>query len=578
MTFASLRLAEPLLAALTVEGYSVPTPIQAQAIPPILAGKDLLGCAQTGTGKTAAFALPLLQRVMIDSPHRPAVEPHRKRPTRALILSPTRELASQIGQSIRAYGGQTGVRYAVIFGGVGQGQQVESLRSGIDVLVATPGRLLDLMNQGHVDLRHVEFFVLDEADRMLDMGFIHDIRKVIAKLPTKRQNLMFSATMPTEIRQLANTILHQPAYVEIAPVASTADLIDQSVYHVRKENKPTLLAHLYEDLPMARALVFTRTKHGADRLVRKLRGDNIFAEAIHGNKAQNARQRSLNNFKSGKIPMLVATDIAARGIDVDGVTHVINYDIPNEPETYIHRIGRTGRAGASGMAIAFCDDGDERSFLRDIEKLIKKKIDVRDDQPAYAQNHKLAPISREVDHREPREARPQKEAKQHRKGQGVRRIPADGDARPQHAATHAHTPAHAHADKPVHAAKPIHAGKPSHASHHAASHKPSHAPKPKHAPHAARKDSPRDASPRDPATHEHRPAHTHASSGVLRRVPSAQHDQHPRPHTPRPAGQSHGGHASRPSQPRNRQHPAPFGSRHHRAAGKSSHQSGGARR
>lgn len=384
MTFASLRLAEPLLVALTGQDYTTPTPIQAKAIPPILEGKDLLGCAQTGTGKTAAFSLPLLQRVMLESPHRPSVEPHRKRQTRALILSPTRELASQIGQSIRTYGGQTGVRYAVIFGGVGQHAQVEALRSGVDVLIATPGRLLDLMNQGHVDLRHIEFFVLDEADRMLDMGFIHDIRKVVTKLPPKRQNLMFSATMPTEIRKLADSILHHPVYIEIAPVASTADLIEQSVCHVAKGDKPSLLAHLYHDLPMARTLVFTRTKHGADRLVRKLRGSDIHAEAIHGDKAQNARQRSLSNFKSGKIPMLVATDIAARGIDVDGVTHVINFDIPNEPETYVHRIGRTGRAGASGVAIAFCDHGDERGFLRDIEKLIRKKIEVRGDLPKFA--------------------------------------------------------------------------------------------------------------------------------------------------------------------------------------------------
>ena len=393
MTFASLRLAEPLLQALHAEGYSTPTPIQARAIPPILDGHDLLGCAQTGTGKTAAFSLPLLQRIMVEAPPPPAVHAthashhaprptHHRRHVRALILSPTRELASQIGQSIRAYGAKTGVRYAVIFGGVGQQPQVDALRSGVDVLVATPGRLIDLIGQQLVDLSHVEVFVLDEADRMLDMGFVHDVRRIISRLPVKRQNLMFSATMPAAIRGLADSFLRKPVYVEVAPVATTAERIDQSVYHVRRDQKTALLAHLYDALPMARALVFTRTKRGADKLVKQLRHHEITAEAIHGNKAQNARQRALSNFRSGKTPLLVATDIAARGIDVDGVTHVVNYDLPNEPETYVHRIGRTARAGASGQAIAFCSDGDDTTYLREIEKLIRTRIAVRDDVPA----------------------------------------------------------------------------------------------------------------------------------------------------------------------------------------------------
>ena len=428
MLFSELRLAEPLLQALDQEGYASPTPIQAKAIPPILDGRDLLGCAQTGTGKTAAFSLPLLQRIMLGA-HRPAHG--QPRHVRALILSPTRELASQIGQSVRAYGGKTGVRYAVIFGGVGQGQQVDALRSGVDVLVATPGRLLDLMNQGHVDLRHVQVFVLDEADRMLDMGFIHDIRKIVARLPARRQNLMFSATMPAEIRQLANSILRDAAYVEVAPVSSTAERIEQSVYHVRKADKPQLLAHLYHDLPMARVLVFTRTKHGADKLVRKLRTSDIHAEAIHGNKAQNARQRAMNNFKSGKISVLVATDIAARGIDVDGITHVVNFDIPNEPETYVHRIGRTARAGASGVAISFCDEGDEKLFLRDIERLIRRKIEVCGDAPTFQRE------DRPTAHRQDRPYRsPDRSAQRPRA------------ARPAHGARRAGSPGKPHAVQP----------------------------------------------------------------------------------------------------------------------------------
>ena len=462
MTFASLRLAQPLLDALTSEGYEIPTPIQARAIEPILEGKDLMGCAQTGTGKTAAFSLPLIQRLMIDS----ATAPHNggKRHARALILSPTRELASQIGQSVRAYGGKTGVRYAVIFGGVGQGPQVDALRSGVDVIIATPGRLLDLMNQGFVDLKHIEIFVLDEADRMLDMGFIHDIRRVITKLPTKRQNLMFSATMPAEIKKLADAILHKPAYVEVAPVAATTDLVEQYVYHVKRDHKPSLLAHLYESEPMSRVLVFTRTKHGADRVAKRLYQGGIHAEAIHGNKSQNARQRALSNLKAGKITVLVATDIAARGIDVDGISHVVNYDIPHEPETYIHRIGRTGRAGAQGIAISFCDDHEEKGFLRDIERLIKKKIDIRSDAPKF---ENVAKTSSDRDDRreEPRRQhateRPQHaKPAQHREHRAS--APRQDDRRSHDSrSSHAHAPAAQHA--PAHPKASAHPrSKPSH--------------------------------------------------------------------------------------------------------------------
>jgi ATP-dependent RNA helicase RhlE len=375
MQFSQLRLAEPLLNALQSEGYVTATPIQAQAIPHALDGKDVLGCAQTGTGKTAAFALPILQRLsskMIEG----------RRAARALILCPTRELATQIGDSFRAYGRNYPLRHTVIFGGVNQNRQTDALRRGVDIIIATPGRLLDLMEQGYVDLRQIEVLVLDEADRMLDMGFIHDIRKVVARVPANRQTLLFSATMPREIRQLADSLLRNPVNVQVAPVATTADKIDQSVYFVERGNKAQLLAHLVNELPMTRAIVFTRTKHGADRVVRHLHTRGIKAEAIHGNKSQNARERALQGFRSGRIPLLIATDIASRGIDVDDITHVVNYDITHEPETYVHRIGRTARAGASGSAISFCDR-EERQNLKAIERLIKRTITVREDHPKY---------------------------------------------------------------------------------------------------------------------------------------------------------------------------------------------------
>lgn len=372
MSFNDLQLIEPLLRALGEEGYVQPTPIQEQAIPIVLNRRDLLGCAQTGTGKTAAFALPLLQLMHQTGPQR--AEGQRKA-IRALVLTPTRELAIQIDESFKAYGRHLGLQHMVIFGGVSQYHQVNTLRKGVDILVATPGRLLDLMNQRHVSLQDIEYFVLDEADRMLDMGFVQDVKRIIARLPQKRQTLFFSATMPPEIQQLANILLHQPMRVEVTPVSSTAETIQQFLYFTEKQNKSSLLVHLLNDPAIPTALVFSRTKHGADKVARILNKAGIRAEAIHGNKTQNARQNALSNFKSRKTRVLVATDIAARGIDIDELTHVINYDLPDVPETYVHRIGRTGRAGANGVAFSFCDY-EEKIALRDIERLIKKSIEV----------------------------------------------------------------------------------------------------------------------------------------------------------------------------------------------------------
>ena len=374
MSFEQLNLIAPILKALQTEGYTQPTPIQAQAIPLILQGRDLLGCAQTGTGKTAAFAIPILQLL-----HQ---RPVSHQGIRTLVLTPTRELAIQISESFAAYGRHLPLRHLVVFGGVGQKPQTDALRRRVDILVATPGRLLDLMGQGYVDLRQLEMFVLDEADRMLDMGFIHDVRRVITKLPTERQTLFFSATMPSEIQKLSDTILRRPARVEVTPAATTAETVRQSVYFVDKNNKRHLLEHLLNDAQRAieTVLVFTRTKHGADKVAKGLSQAGIQAEAIHGNKSQNARQRALNNFKTRQTRVLVATDIAARGIDVDDLSHVINYELPNVPETYVHRIGRTGRAGASGEAFSFCDS-EEKPFLADIHKLIDQRIAVVNDHP-----------------------------------------------------------------------------------------------------------------------------------------------------------------------------------------------------
>lgn len=377
MTFKELELVEPLLEALQEEGYTHPTPIQEQSIPMLLEGKDLLACAQTGTGKTAAFALPILQQLYIDRQ-----ESSRKHIVKALIVTPTRELAIQIAESFTAYGRNTDIRNTVIFGGVKQGAQTSALRQGVDILVATPGRLLDLMDQGYISLKKVEYFVLDEADRMLDMGFVHDIKRIIAKLPHERQSLFFSATMPPSIINLSHKILGNPEKVTVNPKQTTAEKVTQVVYYVSKGNKPALLNHLLEKEQANSILVFSRTKYGADKIVKSLSKAGVHAAAIHGNKSQNARQRALGNFKDGKIKVLVATDIAARGIDVDELSLVINFDLPNIPETYVHRIGRTGRAKASGKAISFCNL-EERPYLNDIQKLIAKKIPLITDQPFH---------------------------------------------------------------------------------------------------------------------------------------------------------------------------------------------------
>ncbi len=439
MKFEELRLAEPVLRAVVAEGYSLPTPIQTKAIPHVIEGRDLIGCAQTGTGKTAAFALPILHRLsqfggqpeathggvrregpVTGSQHhrnggmvsarrghadaKPApchsAGSHRhRRPIRCLVLSPTRELALQIAESFRAYGRFTGLRHTVVYGGVNQNPQTRAINEGVDILVATPGRLLDLANQGFIDLASIEVFVLDEADRMLDMGFIPDIRRVVAMLPAKRQTLFFSATMPPDIRRLADTILSHPVSVQVAAVSATADNVEQSVYFVEKSNKPALLTHLLNTTSISRALIFTRTKHGADRVARHLYRAGIRAEAIHGEKSQNARQRALLNFRSNRISVLVATDIAARGLDIDEISHVINYDMPNVPETYVHRIGRTARAGASGIAVSFCDH-DERPHLKAIERLIRKTISVHQADAGVAATGDMMPARR--DHVAPR--------------------------------------------------------------------------------------------------------------------------------------------------------------------------------
>jgi ATP-dependent RNA helicase RhlE len=376
-TFTDLKLSAPLLQALAAEGYQVPTPIQAQAIPSLLEGRDLLGIAQTGTGKTAAFALPLLQR-LTTTDRRAA-----PRSVRALILTPTRELCVQILDSFRCYGRHLRLSRAAVYGGVSQGPQVHTLSRGVDVLVATPGRLLDLMNQGQVRFDLLEAFVLDEADRMLDMGFIEPVKRIVAKLPKARQTLLFSATMPQAVAGLAAGLLRDPVRVEVTPVATTAERISQRVHFVDKANKRALLQNLLSGGAIERALVFTRTKHGANKVADQLGRAGIRTDAIHGNKSQNARQKALKDFRDGRIRVLVATDIAARGIDIDGITHVINFDLPNEPESYVHRIGRTARAGNDGIAISFCD-AEERTYLRDIEKTIRQQVEVDAAHPFHA--------------------------------------------------------------------------------------------------------------------------------------------------------------------------------------------------
>jgi len=372
MTFSELRLIQPLLEALHTQHYSTPTPIQMQSIPHLLDGKDIFGCAQTGTGKTAAFALPILQHLANSTSDAKGIQ--------ALVLAPTRELALQIEKSFSNYGKQLNISHTVVFGGVSQHHQTIALQKGVQVLVATPGRLLDLMQQGFIRLDQVKYFVLDEADRMLDMGFINDIRKIIAKLPQNRQTIFFSATVSPEIMSLANTLLKNPVKVSVTPVATPAETVHQSVFYVQKEDKRSLLKHVIKWQEIEHALVFTRTKRGADRVAKELNKNGIKAESIHGDKSQNARVRALNGFKERKINILVATDIAARGIDVDKLSHVINYEIPEQAETYVHRIGRTGRAGANGIALSFCAN-DEMDYLKDIRKLIQKNIDVVDHHP-----------------------------------------------------------------------------------------------------------------------------------------------------------------------------------------------------
>jgi ATP-dependent RNA helicase RhlE len=371
LNFSQLAVIEPVLKALTDAGYSQPTPIQEKAIPVVLSRKDLLACAQTGTGKTAGFAIPVLQLLQEDK-----LAGKRLNGIQVLVLTPTRELAIQVEESFRNYGKYLGFKSMTIFGGVSQVPQVQMLQRGVEILIATPGRLLDLMGQNLISLNHLRYFVLDEADRMLDMGFVHDVKRVLKVIPVERQSLFFSATMPLEIRQLADKILKTPVSIAVDPVSSTADLIQQALFHVSKEDKRFLLLDLLQSGSIGNVLVFTRTKHGADKVSKFLTRSNVAAAAIHGDKSQGARQQALTNFKEGKIRVLVATDIAARGIDIDSLSHVINFDIPNVPETYVHRIGRTGRAGASGTAISFCEQ-EERAYVKDIEKLIGKKIPVK---------------------------------------------------------------------------------------------------------------------------------------------------------------------------------------------------------
>jgi ATP-dependent RNA helicase RhlE len=405
MTFQELDLIEPILKALQTEGYTQPTPIQEQSIPLILQRKDLLGCAQTGTGKTAAFAIPILQILHKEE----NAAPPGPRVIKSLILTPTRELAIQIAESFAAYGRHTGLKYTVVFGGVSQGPQTTALKAGVDVLIATPGRLLDLINQGFVKLQHLRIFVLDEADRMLDMGFINDVKKIITKIPVKRQTLFFSATMPPEIQKLANTILSNPVKVEVTPVSSTAEKVEQAVYFVDKKDKRNLLYYILQDKAIVSALVFTRTKHGADKVMKDLVKSGIRAEAIHGNKSQSQRQNALKNFKEKKTRVLVATDIAARGIDIDELSHVINYELPNIPESYVHRIGRTGRAGASGIALSFCDY-EEKDYLKDINKLIGKPVPVIESHPYPLPNMGVEKVQ------DPRRGSSQKTGSSHRSG------------------------------------------------------------------------------------------------------------------------------------------------------------------
>ena len=518
MKFADLGLIEPLLRALAEEKYETATPIQVRAIPVVLEGKDVLGSAQTGTGKTAAFALPILQRMSKQPPGRAA---------RCLVLAPTRELATQIAEGFRAYGRHVSARTVTIFGGVSQNHQVAQMRRGVDVIVATPGRLLDLYEQRLVDFRSIETFVLDEADRMLDMGFIDPIRKIASMVPEKRQTLMFSATMPTEIRRLADALLKNPVRVEAPNVKSAEPKIEETVYFVDKPKKSALLAHLFEHLSMARTIVFTRTKHGADKVVRHLHRYGIRAEAIHGNKSQNQRQRALDNFKAGKTPMLVATDIASRGIDVDMVTHVVNYDLTHEPETYVHRIGRTGRAGQTGVAVSFCDH-EEKSSLKAIEKLLKRAIPVEYDMPKL----EAAP-KHELDHEE-RDG-PQRGGRRERR-------PSRDEGRPARPyAPRSHEPREQHRSERPREERPREERPREERAHHSprpsqGEHRPSRPTQSEHRPtakpHASKPAGARPAAPRPYAAKAHAPkAHGAARPGAAR--PGA------RPHAGKPSARPH---------------------------------------
>ncbi|MBZ4192535.1 DEAD/DEAH box helicase [Niabella beijingensis] len=403
MSFNNLQLIAPILKALSHEGYTTPTPIQEKSIPVILQKKDLLACAQTGTGKTASFALPLLQ-LLYGQKQEPSHNP------KVLVLVPTRELALQVSESFTAYGRYLPLKQVVIFGGVSQHNQVRALQRSVDVLIATPGRLLDLINQGYPLVEAISYLVLDEADRMLDMGFIHDVKRILARLPQQRQTIFFSATMPPEVQKLSDALLKQPVKIEITPPATTVDKIQQSVYHTEKPNKPALLLHVLQNAGAESTLVFARTKYGADKIAKSLNRSGISAAAIHGNKSQGARQTALGNFKTGKISVLVATDIAARGIDIDGMGYVINYELPNIPETYVHRIGRTGRAGASGIAVSFCD-AEEQPYLKDIQKLINKTIPVvkgHPFEPASPQRTESAPSQPAADEKRKQHWKPKK--------------------------------------------------------------------------------------------------------------------------------------------------------------------------
>lgn len=424
--FSDLGLTTPILRAIAETGYDAPTPIQQKAIPHVLDGRDLLGCAQTGTGKTAAFALPILDNLLRAKAPKDAApqasaggrgEPRKsRRPVRVLVLSPTRELASQIGESFETYARHTNLSCSVIFGGVNQTRQIDALSRGVDILVATPGRLLDLMGQGAVNLSSVEVFVLDEADRMLDMGFVHDVKRVAAQVPKQRQTLLFSATMPDSIRALASSLQHDPVEVAVSPVASTAKTVEQVIYFVEKADKRPLLSWILEDPRIDRALVFTRTKHGANRVVEYLEKRGIQSAAIHGNKSQNARERALDGFKQGKVRALIATDIAARGIDIDQLGFVINFDLPNVPEAYVHRIGRTGRAGAEGRAMSFCEE-EERPYLADIERLIRMPIPAVTKHP-YPSPLGVPPVTDLSGKRAPQAGKPKPPQANQQRGQG----------------------------------------------------------------------------------------------------------------------------------------------------------------